>query len=65
LRVVDTEKRIRGILAGKVIFDTKKAKLVWEHKYFPQCVEQFCYIDYSFCTSREIDNLHASPTFSL
>lgn len=36
LKILDTEKRIRGILAGKVIFDSTKAKLVWEHKYFPQ-----------------------------
>lgn len=36
LKILDTEKRIRGILAGKVIFDSTKAKLVWEHKYFPE-----------------------------
>lgn len=30
------QKRIRGILAGSVIFDTTSSLLVWEHKWFPQ-----------------------------
>lgn len=36
LKILDTEKRIRGILAGTVMFNTTRAKLVWEHKHFPQ-----------------------------
>jgi hypothetical protein len=28
-KVVATDKRIRGILGGKVVFDTTEAKLVW------------------------------------
>lgn len=35
-KIVDTEKRVRGVLNGQYIFDTTKAKLVWEIKYFPQ-----------------------------
>jgi hypothetical protein len=36
MKILDTEKRIRGILGAKVIFDTTKAKLVWENKYSAQ-----------------------------
>jgi uncharacterized protein (DUF427 family) len=43
MKIVNTEKRTRGILAGKVIFDTTEAKLVWENKYFPQYVRHFWY----------------------
>ena len=32
---MDTEKRIRGVLNGHVVFDTTASKLVWEHRYFP------------------------------
>jgi uncharacterized protein (DUF427 family) len=35
VKIVSTEKRVRGILNGHVIFDTTGAKLVWEHRYFP------------------------------
>ena len=35
VKIVSTEKRVRGILNGHVIFDTTSAKLVWEHRYFP------------------------------
>lgn len=35
-KIVPVEKRIRGILGGKVIFDTTSAKLVWEQIWFPQ-----------------------------
>jgi hypothetical protein len=42
-KIVDDHKRIRGVLAGKVIFDTIEAKLVWEHKWFPQCVNNQLY----------------------
>jgi uncharacterized protein (DUF427 family) len=39
LKILNTEKRVRGILAGKVIFDTTSAKLVWENKFSPQYVQ--------------------------
>lgn len=35
-KIVSTDKRVRGLLNGKWIFDTTGAKLVWEHKFFPQ-----------------------------
>jgi len=35
-KIVPTAKRVRGVLNGRYIFDTTDAKLVWEHKYFPQ-----------------------------
>lgn len=35
-KILDTEKRVRGVLNGKYIFDTTSAKLVWESKFFPQ-----------------------------
>ncbi|KAK5082198.1 hypothetical protein LTR05_007341 [Lithohypha guttulata] len=35
-KIVDTEKRVRGVLDGHYIFDTTRAKLVWEIPYFPQ-----------------------------
>jgi uncharacterized protein (DUF427 family) len=35
IKVVSTEKRVRGILNGHVVFDTTGAKMVWEHRYFP------------------------------
>ncbi|KAA1467611.1 DUF427-domain-containing protein [Dentipellis sp. KUC8613] len=34
--VEDSPKRIRVFFKGKYIVDTKKAKLVWEHSYYPQ-----------------------------
>lgn len=34
-KIVDTEKRVRGLLDGQWIFDTTRAKLVWEIKFFP------------------------------
>lgn len=34
-KIVDTQKRVRGLLAGQWIFDTTAAKLVWEIPYFP------------------------------
>ncbi|EXJ95771.1 hypothetical protein A1O1_00895 [Capronia coronata CBS 617.96] len=35
-KILSTTKRVRGVLNGKYIFDTTAAKLVWEHKFFPQ-----------------------------
>lgn len=35
-KIVDTQKRVRGVLNGQYIFDTTRAKLVWEIPYFPQ-----------------------------
>ncbi|KIK66694.1 hypothetical protein GYMLUDRAFT_37839 [Collybiopsis luxurians FD-317 M1] len=29
-------KRVRALFGGALIIDTRKAKLVWEHKYYPQ-----------------------------
>jgi len=34
-KIAPTEKRVRGVLNGKFIFDTTAAKLVWENPYFP------------------------------
>ncbi|KIW28028.1 uncharacterized protein PV07_07718 [Cladophialophora immunda] len=34
-KIVGTEKRVRGVLNGKYIFDTTAAKLVWENGYYP------------------------------
>lgn len=34
-KIVQTEKRVRGLLNGQWIFDTTSAKLVWEIPYFP------------------------------
>ncbi|EHY58451.1 hypothetical protein ABEF92_007584 [Exophiala dermatitidis] len=35
-RILDTAKRVRGVLDGQFIFDTTSAKLVWEIPYYPQ-----------------------------
>ena len=35
VKIVSTDKRVRGLLNGHLIFDTTNAKLVWEHRYFP------------------------------
>lgn len=35
-KILDTTKRVRGLLNGQWIFNTTAAKLVWEIKYFPQ-----------------------------
>lgn len=35
-KIIDTQKRVRGLLNGQWIFDTTSAKLVWEIPYFPQ-----------------------------
>ena len=35
-KIVDSAKRVRGVLNGKYIFDTVSAKLVWENGYYPQ-----------------------------
>lgn len=35
-KIVDSHKRVRGVLDGKYVFDTINAKLVWENSYFPQ-----------------------------
>ncbi|ETI25176.1 hypothetical protein G647_04549 [Cladophialophora carrionii CBS 160.54] len=34
-KIVGTEKRVRGVLNGKYIFDTTAAKLVWENGFYP------------------------------
>lgn len=34
-KIVDTDKRVRGVLNSQWIFDTTRAKLVWELPYFP------------------------------
>lgn len=34
-KIVQTDKRVRGVLAGHWIFDTTSALLVWEIPYFP------------------------------
>jgi uncharacterized protein (DUF427 family) len=34
--VEDCLKRVRALFGGTFIVDTRKAKLVWEHKYYPQ-----------------------------
>lgn len=34
-KIVATQKRVRGVLNGKYIFDTTAAKLVWENGYYP------------------------------
>jgi uncharacterized protein (DUF427 family) len=36
IKTLATEKRVRGVLNGKYIFDTTGAYLVWESKFFPQ-----------------------------
>lgn len=35
-KIISTQKRVRGQLNGKIVFDTTSAKLVWEHPFFPQ-----------------------------
>ena len=35
VKIVGTEKRVRGVLNGKYIFDTTAAKLVWENGFYP------------------------------
>ncbi|TAQ87830.1 hypothetical protein B7494_g3840 [Chlorociboria aeruginascens] len=35
-KVESTPRRVRGLFDGVWLFDTIKAKHVWEHKYFPQ-----------------------------
>ncbi|KAJ3739317.1 DUF427-domain-containing protein [Lentinula detonsa] len=34
--IEDCPKRVRGFFGGVFIVDTRKAKLVWEHKWYPQ-----------------------------
>ncbi|KAF5337939.1 hypothetical protein D9758_013085 [Tetrapyrgos nigripes] len=34
--VEDSPRRVRVLFGGKVIVDTRKAKLVWEHAWYPQ-----------------------------
>ena len=34
-KIVGTDKRVRGVLNGKYIFDTTAAKLVWENGFYP------------------------------
>jgi uncharacterized protein (DUF427 family) len=35
-KILDTSRRVRGLLNGQFIFDTTSAKLVWETKYSPE-----------------------------
>jgi len=34
-KLESTSRRVRGLLGGVYIFDTIKAKYVWEHKFYP------------------------------
>lgn len=36
IKTLPTQKRVRGLLAGRFVFDTTKALLVWESRFFPQ-----------------------------
>ncbi|KAJ6507985.1 hypothetical protein C8R47DRAFT_1315412 [Mycena vitilis] len=33
--IEDSPKRVRVLFGGKLVVDTTKAKLVWEHRYYP------------------------------